>query len=477
MGELQIRECSDLACFGVNYGEEQNQASIVQVAIDRIRTQLDGGVIKVTGTVWVSETIYVWERVWLIGSNGMVINWYQSDGTYNAVGAGFRLLPASNVDLIKLAISGNEPPGASIPSESNEARRHGGGLANMYLDGYRSEANELTAVDINSAGSPLVCRGVNVVVLHDLVVSRGAENNVVFESNGLADGQCNNMYVHRIYSQGSTQSGFNLSGGDSNIGFLWGSQNGINGLTSSMGNTTYTACTFNDNSENGLFSSGEDSGFVGVKTYDNRKNGKIIAGKNNSVTGGMSRHNGMNSSFVSTDRCGLVATSAASNCVIVGHKSFDDGYRGDALDITQQYGYRILNASTTVTFEANSAFGNVINDYSFQSSPIKRCYDGVVSEANAYTHSAPLTLSTITSNVLPASKGLITLNVAGGATINSITSTADGLSKVHIRNINSSSVTFTQSTSLASKSGSGITLGQYQGVTFQEFSDGVWYEV
>jgi hypothetical protein len=477
VAQLQINSSIDLGCFGVKYKEELNQGALVQGAINRVRTQKDGGELVVSGQVFSSQTIYVWERVFIRGLNGMVLNWFQSDGTYDSKGAGFKLLPNSNVDLIKLAISANETAGATIPVESNVARRHGGGLSNMYLDGNRSETNDLTANDLNSAGRPLVCRGVNVVTIHDITVSRGAEHNVVFESNGLTDGSCNNMYIHRIYSQGSSQNGFSLSGGDTSIGFLWGIQNGLNGMTSSMQNSSFSSCIFNDNSQDGYFTAGANCSFIDVGTYDNRRNGVVITATNTSVLGGQSRHNGMNSGFSTTDRCGLSASSGATNLTIIGHKSYDDGYRGDPLDITQQRGYRITATDDGLTFEGNYAYGNVLSQI-FSSAPIyKKCYGGGVLDAKYYSLSPPTTLSSITANTMDASRGLLTLNITGGATISSITNSDAGFKQVSIRNINTTSVTFTRSTSLATKSGVDLVLAQYSAVTFQEFSAGVWYEV
>jgi len=489
----------DAAAVGVAYGEQTDQSVKVQGLINNIRKKLNGGSITISGQIWVSQTVFVWERVFLKGTNGMVINWYQSDGTYDAKGSGFRLLPSSNVDVIKLAISGNEAQGSTIPTESNVARRHGGGLSSLYIDGYRSESNNLTSVNLNNSGRALVLRGVNVVEVNDIVVSRSAQDNFVCESNGSSDGQCNNIYANRIYSQGAKENGFDVSGGDSEFGFLWASQNGGNGITSAMGSSTWTAITSNDNSNNGFYVGAEDQTINGLHTYHNRKNGLIVDDEGCSLVAVKARHNGMNSSFSGTDRCGIVLTANAANYVISGCTSYDDGYRGDPINLTQQYGFRLLNSGNNGVWGANFAYDNQNEDYSFQSTQDMTVHNGMTStfshpgftasssinmdgsqikKIRALSFDTPKAITSIISNDLSSGADtLLTINISSNETINTITSTIDGLATVKVRNISSGNITFTNNATIKNKSGSNLTLTSQQAVTYQEFSNGIFYEV
>jgi hypothetical protein len=90
------------------------------------------------------------------------------------------------------------------------------------------------------------------------------------------------------------------------------------------------------------------------------------------------------------------------------------------------------------------------------------------------------TVTSITSNVLPCGfNSMVTLDVAGGATINSMTSSlAAAFTPVIVRNVNSTSVTFTHNTStLRLAGGANVTLAQHRAIVLVQVSAGVWQQI
>lgn len=488
--------------FGARKGDVGTYASAnytaIQNAINYVRGVKSGGTVKVPpGVYQIDQTITVWERVRLEGENGTARNfWY--NGTYTADGSVIKLATGSDTDVIKVALSTHAMVNP-FPVETNTDRRTMAAVCHLAIDGNRSKTYAHTNKDLNATGNGLILEGINIVEVHDIVITRCADDGMVTKSAAVPDSQCNNMYIHRIYSCANGGKGFSLSGGDSQIGFLWAGGNGANGITSSMGNSVLTNITANDNLGHGIYHAANDSSLVNLLCYDNHLNGCVVAQKNTRA-GGVFRHNGRDTGAAATDRCGLVVTSAATNSIVLGGSTFyDDGYLGDPMDITQQYGLRVLNAAVTISVGETHAFGNVVSDYSIANSANIVMHEGIgslgthpgfVSRGNidfngfaaqqisGLSRSTPQTISSVASNILALSAtSLVTLNVSGGATINSITDTFNGLGDVCIRNINASSVTFTEGSNIRTKAGVNLVLAQNKVVHLIEFASGVWFEV
>lgn len=460
-----------------------DDAAAIQAAIDWVRDVRGGGdVLLRAATYVIGATIRVWEGVTLIGEGGSPRNWWEPAGfTFTLDGTVLRAAAGLNADVVVVELTG----------APNADRRHGGGVQRLTIDG--NGAN-------NASGNGLVLNGVNVPIVRDVIVGRCAERGVWAKSSGGADSQCNNMHLDRIVSFDNGTVGFALSGGDNQIMGLWGIFNGQTGLTDATGATIYSNCYFNDNGTDGIYSAGEDTDFVGVTAYHNQRNGIVVAGKRPALVGCKARHNGMNTALPATDRCGIVITSAATEWLIDGCSAYDEGYRGDPADLTQQYGFRILSTSPG-SWGANIAFGNQTSEFTFSDptevtlhtggTPTMR-HPGFVATGGidfatnfarrirGLTFDTPLTVSSISDGTLSLSgHSTITLNVSGGATISAIDtlSSGNGLGVVFVRNINTGSVTFTAGSNIRTTSGADLVLAQNRAVAFKEFAAGVWFEL
>ncbi len=458
-----------------------DDAPAIQAALDHVQAQGGGDVLLRARVYRTGATLRVRERVTLAGVQGAPRNWWEPSGfTFAPGGTVLRAADGLHADVVVAELSGGE---------ANNDRRHGGGLRRLNVDGNKTH---------NTSGNGVVLNGVNVFTLRDVIVGRCAERGVWAKSSGGGDSQCNNLHIDRTIAFDNAASGFSLSGGDSQVTGLWSIANGLTGLTAAMGATIFSNCYFNDNGTDGVYSSGEDCDFVGVTAYHNRRNGMVIASKRAALVGCKARHNGMNQAFAPTDRCGIVIASTAEGWLVDGCSAYDEGYRGDPADLTQRYGFRITSTSPGVWGD-NQAFGNLTTDFSFADPaglgihpgmPASAPHPGFVATGSIdfNTHAArrirglsfdaPLTVTSVAGNVLNlSSHSTITLNVAGGATINAISGGMTGLGVVFIRNIGSAPVTFTSNSQLRTRSGSGLVLPQNAAATFKEFAPGVWFEV
>lgn len=474
-----------------------DMGAAIQSAVDYVRIEKDGGDVHLLPTGYAtSTTIEVWERVTIVGPTGMAVNWYTTD--FAPKGAHIILLSGSNVDVVNIVISGNTT-GSPVPAETNDDRRHGGGIVNVLIDGNKDDNPNPGNTGNNTAGMGVRLIGVNVVTMHDLTVLRCAEDGVKAESNGDPDGQCNNLQIHRVYSANNEESGYDLAGGDSRLSFLWASNNGSTGFTSSMGRSSYTSCYATDNSTHGFYSGADKTQFLGCWAYHNRSNGFLIDAEYQALSVCVAQHNGMNTGLAATSRCGFSLTANADHYSVIGCRSVDDGL-GTPLVYTQEYGFYLINTGLTGAFEGNYADNNQTSDYSIASNSAVSLHQGVSASAshpgftatgsidmggnlitgvNGLSFDAPRTVTSVTSNVLSiGADSLVTMNVSGGATVNSISSSASHDNMiVMVRNIEANAVTFTNGANLRTQSGSNLSLAQYAAATFAEFSDGVWYQV
>lgn len=475
-----------------------DMGAAMQSAIDYARIELGGGEVQFfPKTYGTGQTVKLWERVFLRGSGGIPVNWY-SAADYEAKGSAIIALPGLDADAVQAVISGNTV-GSPVPAETNADRRHGGGITNLLIDGNKSANPNPGNTDRNSAGNALALIGVNVIHLRDIVLMRAAENGLIAKSNGQPDGQCNNLYISHIYSGNNEQNNFDLAGGDSNIAFLWGTNAGGNGLTSAMAATEFVAISMQDSANHGIYSAGEDCVWNGARTYHNRKRGIYIDAPHNKLIGCRARHNGMNTGASATERAGIYLSSNADHYTVLGCSSYDDGL-GDPLVYTQQYGFYLNNTGLTGVFEGNYADNNQTSDYFIASNLDIDLHQGVSASAshpgftatgsidmdgnllsglNGLSFDAPRTVTSVTSNVLSiGADSLVTMNVSGGATVNSISSSASHDNMiVMVRNIEANAVTFTNGANLRMQSGANLSLAQYAAATFAEFADGVWYQV
>lgn len=485
--------------FGAIAGDPSfDNRIVIQKTIDAVRTAFGGGEVTLRPlTYWISGHIHVWERVKLVGFSGMAVNFY-SNTDFSEKGSTLKLIPGSNDDLVRLVISGNTA-GSPIPTETNVDRRHGGGISGICLNGNRSESQHPSEVDLNQSGNGLSLIGVNLVDIENVIVVRCAGNGVRFAGNGQPDGQCNNIRVDRVYAGLNKGTNFELSGGDSVINEIWAFYSAGNGVTSSMANTQFSNFVCNDNLSNGFFATGPGCTYTG-QCYDNRSNGFQTNGNESTLLGVVARHNGMNTGLPNTSRCGIVIGSTAEHFSVHSCQAYDIGYRGDPMNISQQYGFRVLNDSTNGVFDSNGAFGNAVSDYSIANTTKIEFHPGGSSASShpgfkakgsinldgnqlqnirGLTGASPLTVSSISSNVLNVTSNLrITLNVSGGATVNSISDTFTGLGEIYVRNINADPITFNHGSGINTKTGLPLTLNQNQGVVHLiEMADGNWYEV
>jgi hypothetical protein len=464
-----------------------NMTTAIQAGLDYLA---GGGVLNFKFTLYgISAELTHKRAVRMQGQGCFSNNDYASNANYK--GSWISILPDSHCNGLVVR--------ADISDMTSSFPRQHGGMFDMGILGNRTAGASMTATDLNNAGDGILLEGTSHFYMTNVKIALMAGRGVRTQSYDYGDGEgarsVNNLHLYNVQALRNADIGFSMSDGDGSFVGLVAGNNGSHGFQLSGSTSPVVNSAAWDNGGRGFTLSGRAHGLTNCKAYDNNLSGVVCSDTSEALISGCHIYQNGAGLGAAADTSGLVLAGTTtrvtlSGCVI-----------GNSVRTTQTRGvYSTMATGMTLIASGNDVSGNTVADWSitdttgvlthgtvpstyyhpgFTLSGTVNVNDFRLTNARSLSRNAWNSITTITSNTLAcAFHDMIVLNVSGGATINDITCSVEGIPTVTIRNSNATAVTITHNTlKLRCNGATNITLAQHQAVQFAYVSGTVWQQV
>lgn len=503
--DSKLKDIVSVKDFGAVGNGVTDDTAAIQAAIDTAYLAGGGEVNFPEGTFLVSATIFVPQRVTLVGKGSGFVNQYSSN--YAAPkGTVLFLKTGSNVSVVlfrcRLTNNGGVLEETTLGGRNVDIR-HFGGMRGITIWGNRSLNQSPAIRDLNTAGFGVVIEGSRYVRIEDTVIMYCAESGLSQTSYDYGTGSIstNNTQLSRVSSLSNYGDGFRLFGGDSIFSNLNAGANNGSGIVTACSGTMTGGLAWN-NHGNGFIATGNTSTsstvISGLHSYDNDQCGfRLGGGRVPHLSGCVARGNGRDTGAAALERSNYLISATAEGWHLPGCSSY--GRAQDGALVTQ-YGFYIDNVSYSGTIDGTSdelsatpyfiVNNNQIITHGAVTTtiphpPIKLLghidMDGWhLGNTSSLLFNGWLTLNSITGGVIPVTtNSLITINLGAPTNITDISfSGTDGLPFIIVRNISASAATFVHNTAkLRLANATNAVLNTNEAIMFVYVSGTIWQQV